>query len=724
MSDFDMSQYLSLFLEEAEEQLQLLDEGLILLEQDRQNRDLLNQIFRAAHTLKGSAASMGFDKIAVLTHSMENVLDRFRNGELEVTQEVVDVLLECLDTLQALKVEIIEQKDKIDVSGLLKKLQALQEKETFGEAPEEVLEEVSVSDSDESKGEEAAAAPEASEVILNETEKIVLKSALEKGYKSYHITVDLEPDCVMKSVRAYLVFSNLEKVGEVIKTVPTTEEIEEEKFDYRFELILITKEPLDRVKEIVLSISEIRNVSVLEFPKPEDLNGVKVEQREAEQKVKAEPKPAGIEIERKKKEVKTDTPAGAKREADKKRDNRRISQTVRVDVNRLDTLMNLVGELVIERSRLESVGESIRDTLGGGDLTDSLEEISLHIGRLSGELQEEIMRARMFPIEQVFNRFPRMVRDLARKFKKEINFIVEGKETELDRTVIEEIGDPLIHLLRNAIDHGIEPPEERKKLGKPPVGTVRLNAFHQENQIVITVEDDGRGMDPEKIKEKAVKKGIITPEAAEKLTDQEALNLIFVPGFSTAEKVSDVSGRGVGMDIVKSHIEKINGIIDISTKKGAGTKFTIKLPLTLVINRSLLIRHHGRMFAFPLANVVEIVEVKEEEIQYMQQQRVVFIRDSFLPLFDLEFLLGERAEKDHSSQGQDGLLSVVVVGISERRVGIVVEELIGEQEIVIKSLGNYIGDVPGLAGATILGDGSVALILDVRGLIEKSGVEK
>ncbi|HBT20200.1 MAG TPA: chemotaxis protein CheA [Peptococcaceae bacterium] len=724
MSDFDMSQYLNLFLEEAEEQLQLLDEGLILLEQDRQNRDLLNQIFRAAHTIKGSAASMGFDKIAVLTHSMENVLDRFRNGELEVTQEVVDVLLECLDALQALKEEIIEQKDKIDISGLLKKLQTLQEME----APEKNEDRVALSSPQESgEKEENAASASETELILNETEKIVLKSALEKGYKSYHIIVDLEPNCVMKSVRAYLVFNSLEKIGEIIKTVPTTEEIEEEKFDYCFELILVTQESLEKVKNTVLSISEIRNVSVREFPKLEDLNGEQAANQSEEKTVKEKTEAVGFEkIKEKTEGLTTDDSSRAQKISSGSggADNKRISQTVRVDVNRLDKLLNLVGELVIEKSRLESVGESIRDTLGGGDLTDSLEEISLHIGRLSGELQEEIMRARMFPIEQVFNRFPRMVRDLARKFRKEINFIVEGKETELDRTVIEEIGDPLIHLLRNAIDHGIEPPEERKKLGKPPAGTVRLRAFHQENQIVITVEDDGRGMDLEKIKEKAVKKGLITPEAAEKLTDQEALNLIFIPGFSTAEKVSDVSGRGVGMDIVKSHIEKINGIMDISTKKGTGTKFTIKLPLTLVINRSLLIRHRGRMFAFPLANVVEIVEVKEEEIQYMQQQRVVFIRDSFLPLFDLEFLLGERAEKDHSSQGQDGLLSVVVVGVSERRVGIVVEELIGEQEIVIKSLGNYIGDVPGLAGATILGDGSVALILDVRGLIEGSGVEK
>jgi len=711
MSDFDISQYLSLFLEEAEEQLQALDEGLIMLEQDRQNRELLNRIFRAAHTLKGSSASMGFDKIATLTHNMENVLDRFRNGDLEVTQEVVDVLLQCLDMLRALKMEIVEEKDEVDISELIDKLQALQKypRGVKGETIDNAGTGTAAKES--SAAAEAEKAPlEMDEVFLNETEKKVLRSALEQGYRSYHIVVDLDPDCLMKSVRAYIIFNNLENLGEVIKTIPSTEDIEEEKFDFRFEMMFITKEGQDKIKNVIKSINEVQNVMIREYAGAEDLHEdrskkLQDDKDKRDKVLTAASKPA----------------AGAvlKKESDPER--KSVSQTVRVDVSRLDNLMNLVGELVIERTRLEAVGDGIKASLGAGDLTDSLEEISVHIARLSSELQEEIMQARMFPIEQVFNRFPRMVRDLARKFNKEINFIVEGRETELDRTVIEEIGDPLIHLLRNAIDHGIEFPEERKRLGKPEKGTLRLNAFHQENQIVITVEDDGRGIDIDKIKQKGIEKGIVTPETAAKMSEQEALNLIFTPGFSTAESVSDVSGRGVGMDIVKSHIEKINGIIAISTQKGKGTKFTIKLPLTLAINRALLIKHKGRVFAFPLSNVVEIIEVESDEVQFMQRQRVTLVRDSFLPLFNLGSLLYQNHSQELEEKEK---LPVVVAGISEKRIGIVVDELVGEQEIVIKSLGNYIGDIPGLAGATIMGDGSVALILDVRGLISEAGVEK
>ena len=395
-----------------------------------------------------------------------------------------------------------------------------------------------------------------------------------------------------------------------------------------------------------------------------------------------------------------------------------VSQTVRVDVARLDKLMNLVGELVIERTRLESVSGKIRGVVGSEFLTEAMEEISLHIARLTGDLQEEIMQARMFPIDQVFNRFPRMVRDLSHKFNRDINFIIEGRETELDRTVIEEIGDPLIHLLRNSIDHGIEPPDERLAMGKPAQGTIRLSAAHQENQIVITVEDDGRGMDPQAIKEKAVKKGLVNQQAADKMSDQEALNLIFLPGFSTAQQVTDISGRGVGMDIVRTHIEKINGIIEIYSKKGAGTKFIIKLPLTLAISRSLLIKQGGRIFALPLANVLEIIEIDCSRVQSMQGNKVALVRDSFLSLFLLDYLLGRGGELP-----SEGSVPVVVVGVQDKRIGIVVDELVGDQEIVIKSLGGYIGDIHGLAGATIMGDGSVALILDVRGLVETAGAE-
>lgn len=692
MSSFDMSQYMDLFLEEAEEQLQTLDEGIIMLEQDRNNQELLNRIFRAAHTLKGSSASMGFTKIATLTHNMETVLDRFRNGELEVSQQVVDVLLECLDMLNALKTEVVEAKDTIDISGLIEKLLSLHNSSSAvtetpavvsGEVPEAVA------------GEQAASQPEGEmdDVFLNDTEETVLKAAIQDGYKGYHIEVELDSECVMKSVRAYIVFNNIKDLGDVLKTIPSTEEIEEEKFEQQFEMVFLSKENPERITNLIKTVNEVKDARIRCLSTPVVEDSVAVEQVGPAQKEEN-------------KEL-------AKVESEKKS----VSQTVRVDVGRLDNLMNLVGELVIERTRLEAVGGNIRSVVGSDSLTESMEEISLHIARLSSELQEEIMQARMFPIEQVFNRFPRMVRDLARKFNKDVNFIIDGRETELDRTVIEEIGDPLIHLLRNSVDHGIEPEEERKKLGKPPQGTVRLNAFHQENQIVITVEDDGRGMDAQKLRERCVQKGLISQQVADKMSDQEALNLIFLPGFSTAKKVSDISGRGVGMDIVRTHIEKINGLVEIETHLGKGTKFTIKLPLTLAINRSLLIKQGGRVFALALTNVVEIIDIDTKDIQRMQRHKVALVRNSFLPLFELEQLLGEKPIE------RVGTMPVVVVGLVDRRIGIIVDELVGEQEIVIKSLGGYIGDIHGLAGATIMGDGSVALILDVRGLVNESGVE-
>ena len=689
MTGFDMSQYLDIFLEEAEEQLQALDEGLVMLENDRDNKELLNRIFRAAHTLKGSSASMGFSKIADLTHHMENVLDGFRNGELKVSQEVIDVLLACMDALSELKTELVEERDVLDISGLVDSLLALQKGH-----------ESSMGDQETAAAQEAGAKNpnrEMQEVFFNDTEETVAAAAIREGCKVYHIAVVLDKECVMKSVRAFIVFNNLKDTGEVLKTIPSAEDIEEERFDETFEIVLISKENPEKIKNIIKSIHEVEDVSIRSLIVNLEENQ---EAAALEQEVSAPAEDTADRAETAKHEKKT------------------VSQTVRVDVTRLDKLMNLVGELVIERTRLEAVNERIKEVIGSDNLSEAMEEISLHIARLSGELQEEIMQARMFPIDQVFNRFPRMLRDLARKFDKEIDFVVEGRETELDRTVIEEIGDPLIHLLRNSVDHGIETKEERIRLGKPAKGTVRLAASHQENQIVITVEDDGKGMDPQALKERAVEKELITQQAADKMTDQEAFNLVFLPGFSTAKQVSDISGRGVGMDIVRTHIEKINGTVEVDSKKGVGTVFTIKLPLTLAINRSLLLQQHDRIFAIPLSNVVEIIEVDCSEVQSMQNNKMALVRNSFLPLFTLEELLGEAKEIP-----VEGKMPVVVVGFQEKNIGIVVEKLVGEQEIVIKSLGGYIGDIHGLAGATIMGDGSVALILDVRGLINSAGVE-
>lgn len=705
-SDFDVSQYMGLFLDEAEEQLQILDESIIVLEHDKENMDLLNKIFRAAHTLKGSSASMGFDNIARLTHAMESVLDRLRHRDLAVTTEIANLLLESLDNLRLLINNVAGGGEgDLDVSQLIGKLKqvaqgkAIEVSEPTSPKTEPVQPE---------KTQQGTAQVTAPPFVLDDVETNVIQAALIKGFNVWHIVVKLVSDCLMKAARAYIVFNNLRDVGEVVKTIPSTQEIEEEKFDNTFEIFLVSKEDAYVINDIIKSISEIDQVTINPVNIDKDV-APQVSEQDAQQ----------VEIKSLQPDATQKVAGPFKEKASEKPATPVKTQTVRVDVQRLENLMNLVGELVIDRTRLLDVGGGLKNQLGSGDLIDTLEEVSVHIGRITTDLQEEIMKARMFPIEQVFNRFPRMVRDLAQKANKEVEFIVEGKETELDRTVIEEIGDPLIHLLRNAIDHGIESPEERVALGKPTQGKVHLKAFQQENQIVITVEDDGRGMSPEKMRSTAVEKGIISAEAAARLSDREAINLIFSAGFSTVTVISDISGRGVGMDIVRAHIEKINGIIDIDSVYGKGTRFTIKLPLTLAINRSLLVYLREKVFAFPLSSVVEIINVERKNIQRVQRREVVMVRGEVLPILKLSTLLDISDDNEQEPER----FPVVVCGISEKRVGFVVDSLIGEQEIVIKSLGDYIGQVPGLAGATIMGDGRVALILDVRGLVGQTGAE-
>lgn len=683
MNSLDMSQYLGIFLDEAEEQLQQLDEAIVLLEQEPDNRELLNKIFRIAHTLKGSSASMGFEKMATLTHRMESVLDALRQEKLIVNANIIDLLLACLDKLRELKEQLTSgHEGEVDTAALVKRLE---EALAGGEA-----------------GEARVPAPAADLPLqLDDVEENVIRAAEVRGYRAYEIKVELEPDCRMKGARAFLVFNNLKDLGEIIKSEPHTQELEAEKFENVFRLAFVSKEDPDTLTNVIKSTSEIRNVTVRPLVLGEEGEQAKISQEETAAA-------AGVQA------------VGGQEASAQRGSDRRATQTVRVDVQRLETLMNLVGELVIDRTRLAEVGNNLKQRLGSDELVEMLDEISMHIGRVTSDLQEEIMKARMFPIEQVFNRFPRMVRDLAQKAGKEINFVIEGRETELDRTVIEEIGDPLIHLLRNAIDHGIEDPEERVRLGKPRYGTITLKAFHQENQIIITVQDDGRGMDPEYLRRRAVEKGLLSPEVAARLSRREALDLIFLPGFSTSEKVTDVSGRGVGMDIVRAHLEKINGTIDIETTPGAGTCFTIKLPLTLAINRSLLVALEERVYAFPLANVLEIIEVEASQVKRVQHQEVTVVRGQVLPLVHLARALGFKGRWHFSS----GKAAVVIVGLAEKRVGFIVDSLLGEQEIVIKSLGSYIGKIPGIAGATIMGDGRVALILDIHSLIGHLGAEE
>lgn len=673
------------FMEELEEKIQSINDNVLLLEREGGSPEVIQEIFRAAHTIKGSSAVMGFEKMAGLTHEIENLFDRLRQGTMEVNTYLVDVLFEALDKLKMLKDEITGNARDVQVEDVLHKLRAI----------------LKTGDGEESAGNGTVAGPESSlqaggDDRLDEVIEDIIREAEVRGFQAYWINVEIDSGCQMKNVRAFLVFETLQQIGEIIKSDPPAEDIQEGRYDRGFSLVLITKEDTGQVKNLLMSIAEVNSVDIVQLESGEagEYSGAAGEGGRQEEDGGDTGRRAAV--------------AGPEKNTIK---------TVRVDVQKLDNLMNLVSELVIDRTRLDRFVDIFENKYGSEELVENIVEISNHLGQITTDLQDEIMKARMLPVATVFNRLPRMVRDIAQKLGKEIDFIVEGQETELDRNVIEVIGDPLIHLIRNAIDHGIESPEERLRLGKPRKGRVVLKASYVESHIVITITDDGRGMDVEKIKKKALEKGLVKSDALARMSAREALDLIFMPGFSTAEEVSDVSGRGVGMDIVRNQIEQINGAVEYSSEVGRGTIFQIKLPLTLVIIRALMVGMGDQVYAFPLSNVMETLAIKESDIKIIRHSEVIVVRGSVLPLLRLASLF------QIESRTEDGRLYVVVLGSGSRRVGVVVDKLIGEQEIVIKSLGNYLGQMTGLSGATILGDGRVALIIDAKGIVKDTGKE-
>jgi len=667
----DVSQYMDLFLAEAKEHLDSLNENLLALEKEPGDMMVLNEIFRSAHTLKGMAATMGFEGITELTHEMESALMLFKEGKVTVTPEVVDVLLRCLDTLEMMIENVNEQGEQsYNYHPLVECLRKLGK--TRSEQPSTL----------QQQGKQ----PQGQPMELNEYDISVIRAAAKSQYSSYYIKIGLAAGTVMKSVRAFMVFRALEEYGQIIKCQPPAQDLEEEKFDDSFEIVFLTQEPAEK---LLKALEKIAEVSVL------SLQPIDPGQLEANDK----DQPGETQ------EEKTETPENHVSQGVAQDSSGGLAfRTVRVDIGRLDNLMNLVGELVINKTRLEQIGLTHRIT----DLLEAIEQM----GRLTTDLQNLVMKVRMVPIKQVFNRFPRMVRDLARELNKEVQFIVEGQDTELDRTVIDEIGDPLVHLIRNAIDHGIEQPDERIKVGKEKTAFLRLAARHDGNNVIIMVEDDGRGIDIEKIRRKAIEKGFLTEKEGEYTDESEILKVIFRPGFSTAEVVTDLSGRGVGMDVVKSKIESLNGNISIETKKNAGTKVIISLPLTLAIIQALLVSVGGEQYAIPLSSIDETTFILPEQIKTVKNQEVMVLRGTVLPLLRLDRLLD--IPPDNTGNGE---LFVVVVRKGERRVGLVVDQLVGQQEIVIKSLGQLLTGIRGIAGATILGNGQVSLILDVNSLV-------
>ncbi|GGO01597.1 chemotaxis protein CheA [Saccharibacillus kuerlensis] len=682
------------FLEEADEQLQLLEQEVLRLEQDGGAEATIQCIFRAAHTLKGSSAAMGFETMKNLTHEMENVLDQIRGGKLGVDKSIINVLFLCLDQLNDFKKQIEDRGDcEGDTGPLVEQLKKLIGGDKQTQAPQSV--QTSAQD------------------LFGQKERDLLEEAKAEGFRGWTVRLLISESCEMKMARAFILRNRMEECVKVVAMHPGLEEIDEEAMgplEVTY-LIACLKERVDIEDHLALVMKD-EPVEGFELLDEHLKQPGRTETSASSEELKFAGNQASPEEESLSVSTAPAISGSAKSEGDEPR--RVTGQSVRVDVDRLENLMNLVGELVIDQTRIAQVGGLLRDLVSSDadDTMDEFDSIANHISRVVGELQESVMKTRMLPIEQLFNRFPRMIRDLAQKIDKPINLLLEGKETELDRTVIEEIGDPLIHLLRNSADHGIEGRGKRLASGKPEVGMIRLKAAHQENQVVLTIEDDGGGIDAEKIKQSALSKKLITETQAAQMSEQELIHLIFAPGFSTAKEISDVSGRGVGMDIVRSHIEKLNGIIDVETKLGEGTKFTIKLPLTLAIMRGLLIRIHHSTYALPISSVAEIMRLPRKEIHSIKGQMAVRIREQVLPLVWIH----DHFNVPRPAVRSDDNVFIVIVGAAEKRIALVVDELVGNQEIVVKSMGSYVGKVDGVSGATILGDGGVALILDITGI--------
>ncbi|PWB51746.1 MAG: chemotaxis protein CheA [Candidatus Methanoperedenaceae archaeon] len=647
----DMSEYKEMFAVESAEHLQSMNEALLYLEKDPQNSETINIMFRAAHTLKGMSATMGFTNIKELTHNMENLMDRVRKNETKLDSSSIDILFECLDTLE-LMVDAPEKSSDINISSLINKISLLSQNDPVASNTEKDLSTDNV----------------VHENVDNNT-PVPKNSTETDGCNIFEITVTLHESCMLKSARSTVVMRNLSELGDIIETIPPVKDLEDEKFDREFNVIISSKEEAKKLEDAAKKVSEIIKVEVKSH-------------QGSSAKTKIEDKNSANE--------------GSKNSI-------KSVQSVRVSIERLDSLMNLVGELIINKIRLMQLASVYK--------LDALEEALASLNRLTNDLQEEIMASRMVPIDQIFNRFPRMIRDLAKKEEKEIDLILEGGDIELDRTVLDEIGDPLVHILRNCVDHGIELPDVRKQNGKNPKGTVKLTARREKNHVVIEAMDDGKGMDPQKMRESAIKKGIMTQEEASKLSDNEAINLSFLPGFSTAEKVTEISGRGVGMDVVRTKIGGMGGSIKLDSVLGKGTTLVLKLPLTVAIIHSLMVKVGNEIYAIPITNVIRDLSIKKEDIKTIKGEEVILIRGEVLPLVRLHKLFNIK------TNGSQELL-IVVVERAGSNVGLVVDQVIGQQEVIIKNLDNNIlKGIKGFAGATILGDGNVALILDVVTLL-------
>ncbi len=696
----DVSQYLEIFIEETKEHLQSLNEHILILEKESDNQDTITEIFRAAHSLKGMAGTMGFTKMQKVTHDLENVFSEIRSGNMKVSSRLVDVLFEGIDLLEALleSIQTTSTEGQIDPTSFIEELdktlkEGLGDNGVLSDVIEKTLEEDNSKSASEKKDNDDEYEEQISKLIYEEHELAAIDKAHNDNLNVYGLTIYISKDCVLKSARAYLVLRNLEEHGDIIKSVPSTQDLENEKFNDNFSLVVLSKDKADVIRKAVENITEIEKVFI------EMITKSSYELKKMSEEVKNQK-----QIETKEQVKKTTA------ESQKVKDSKKaiLNRTVRVDIEKLDVLMNLVSELIIAKNGLISIG----DSLGRDRTKDGFNEQIEYLERITTNLHESVMKVRMVPIESVVNRFPRMVRDLSKKLNKSIDLFMSGEDTELDRTVIDEIGDPLMHLLRNSVDHGIEDRAKRVAAGKPEKGTVTLDAYQDGNNVVIEVGDDGGGLNLDKIKAKAVERDIISMEQAEQMLDKDVMELIFRPGFSTADTVTDISGRGVGLDVVKNKISNIGGNIEAKSELGKGSKFTIRLPLTLAIIQTLMVEVGTEKYAIPLGSIQIIEDINASDIKYVQGNKVITLRGNVIPIIMLEEILEvSKDEKEATSY------TVVIVAKGDKTIGLVVDNLIGQQEIVIKSLGKLINNNKIISGATILGDGEVALILDVNTLV-------
>lgn len=695
----DVSQYLEIFLDETKEHLQNLSDQLMNLEQDPENMDTINEIFRAAHTLKGMAGTMGYKRMQNLTHDMENVFSEVRNNTLKADGNMIDLLFQCLDALEEYTENIQNTADEgtNDNEHLIKALNEFLNSREGAAAPAKAAEKVK----EAAKEEPAAESNDASKekwrsIAFSDTENMVLAEAKKQGKNVFGLTVYVQETCILKAARAFLVYKALEELGETVISVPSAQDIEDEKFDFDFSIIFITDADLDKVKAAVMNVSEIEGCYIA----PVELSEEKSQEEQADREKTDETAVAQTGA------VAASSQTAAK--AEKKAVGKPIvNRTVRVDIEKLDVLMNLVSELIIAKNSLVSAAQT-----EGITTNSSVNEPIEYLESVTTNLHESVMKVRMVPIESVVQKFPKMIRDLSKKLDKKMQLFMSGEETELDRTVVDEIGDPLMHLLRNSADHGLESAEVRKERGKPEVGSIFLDAYQDGNNVVIEVRDDGNGIDVEAVKAKAVEKGRISQEQADAMSDKDAIDLLFQPSFSTAKKVTDVSGRGVGLDVVKSKIESLSGDVEVKTKLGEGSTFIIRLPLTLAIIQALMVEVGGEKYAISLGSIQTIEDIAPDEIKFVQNEEVINLRGNVIPLIRLNKVLD-----NESTKGPDDNLIVAIVKKGDKLAGLVVDELMGQQEIVIKSLGKYINKSKVISGATILGDGEIALIIDANALL-------